>query len=89
MKGKTNSDWQTAEGVLKRFDKDQDGGLDFEEFKELCLELFGADEVEQHESKLPDIFQALDVDGDGILKDDEWERYIGFNYKLLFYFSSS
>ncbi|XP_001601573.1 nicotinamidase [Nasonia vitripennis] len=76
MKGETISNgelWQTAEGVLKRFDKDQDGGLDFEEFKELCLELFGADEVEQHESKLPDLFNALDADGDGILKDDEWE----------------
>lgn len=75
MKGETNSSvWKTAEGVLARFDKDQDGGLDFEEFKELCLELFSADEVGQHESKVSDIFQALDVDGDGILKDEEWER---------------
>ena len=65
--------WQSADEVLARFDKKEDGALDLEEFKELCLELFGADEVEQHESKISEIFEALDVDGDGFLKDDEWE----------------
>lgn len=65
--------WQTANEVLAKFAKNKDGGLNFEEFKELCLELFGADEVGRHENKVSDIFETLDVNGDGNIKNEEWE----------------
>lgn len=61
--------------VLKYFDKNEDGGLDFEEFQTLCVKLFGLKEVEENGNRVRDIFEILDFNGDGLLKDEEWERY--------------
>lgn len=70
--GGTTDSWQSAGQVLTKFDKNKDGALDFAEFKEMCLELFGPAECERHPDKVPEIFKALDLDSDGLLKGDEW-----------------
>ncbi|XP_033220977.1 uncharacterized protein LOC117175378 [Belonocnema kinseyi] len=59
--------------VLKYFDKNEDGGLDFEEFRTLCAKLFGSEEVEENGSRVRDIFEILDLNGDGLLNGEEWE----------------
>ena len=61
--------------VLKKFDKNEDGGLDFEEFRTLCKKLFGSKEVEEKENIVKHIFNIFDVNGDGLVNDKEWERY--------------
>lgn len=60
--------------IFDEFDKNKDGGLDFNEFQNLCKELFGADEVEENESKVKSIFEIFDINRDGLLKNEEWER---------------
>lgn len=65
--------WQSADEVLTRFDRNKDNALDLKEFLELCLELFGTDEIKQHEDKIAGIFCVLDADSDGLLKGREWQ----------------
>lgn len=66
--------WQSAEEVLTKFDENKDGALDYEEFKKLCDDLFGAEEVKDADYRLRDIFDILDRNGDGLLDGDEWQR---------------
>ncbi|XP_058797423.1 nicotinamidase-like [Phymastichus coffea] len=74
VNGNSSEDnWQNADELLSRFDKNKDGALDLGEFQELCLELFGTDEIDRHGDKLVDIFQALDANSDGFLDDYEWQ----------------
>ncbi|XP_015587924.1 uncharacterized protein LOC107264311 [Cephus cinctus] len=66
--------WEDPEKLLHKFDSNEDAALDFEEFCILCGELFGAEEVEEHEYRIRDIFDILDSNGDGLLNEDEWGR---------------
>ena len=66
--------WKSSAEVLKQFDKNEDGGLDFDEFRILCKKLFNPKEVEENERRVQDIFKNLDLNGDRLLKNEEWER---------------
>ena len=66
--------WKSAEETLSKFDLNEDGALDFEEFKTLCGALFGIEEIDDKEYRVRDIFDILDTNGDGLLNDDEWKR---------------
>lgn len=66
---------ETSADILKEFDNNKDGGLDFGEFRNLCKQLFHAEEMEKNESKVQSIFEIFDINNDGLLKDGEWERY--------------
>ncbi|XP_043284769.1 nicotinamidase-like [Venturia canescens] len=66
--------WNEPDEILRRFDTNEDGALDYEEFKTLCDQLFGQEEVADSEDRIHDIFDILDADGDGLLNEDEWLR---------------
>ncbi|XP_012266017.2 nicotinamidase-like [Athalia rosae] len=66
--------WSEPEGLLEKFDANKDGLIDFDEFRTMCVDLFGNEEVEKHEYRVRDIFDILDSDEDGTLNQEEWER---------------
>ncbi|XP_046747233.1 nicotinamidase-like [Diprion similis] len=66
--------WDSSDALLAKFDANHDGLIDYDEFRSMCVELFGPDEVERHEYRVRDIFDILDLDEDGYLNREEWER---------------
>lgn len=66
--------WESSAELLKSFDLDNDDSLNFEEFKNLCQRLFDDSSLEENEHRIRNIFQILDIDGDGLLKEEEWEQ---------------
>lgn len=65
---------KTSSEVFDNFDKNKDGSLDFDEFRNLCLQLFDAEEVEENESRIENIFEIFDINRDGLLNGEEWNR---------------
>ena len=66
--------WQLPpEDLLKKYDKNGDFGLNLEAFKELCIDLFGVEEVQQQENKILEIFKIFDIDSDEIIRGNEWK----------------
>jgi len=66
--------WSSRITVLSRFDIEIKGTFDYEKFRTLCVRLFGADEVEQHEWRAREVFELFDADADGALNDQELHR---------------
>lgn len=80
--------WNSPKRLLAKFDANNDGLIDFEEFKSMCLELFGPEEVGKLEYRVRDIFEIFDVDEDGTLNQEEWERCAEIlgNELILYFF---
>lgn len=79
--------WASPDGLLAKFDANEDGMIDFDEFKTMCVELFGKDEIYPHEYRVRDIFDIFDVDEDGSLNREEWLRYLYLIFVLIDDFS--
>ncbi|XP_012528196.1 nicotinamidase isoform X1 [Monomorium pharaonis] len=60
--------------VLSKFDVDVKGTFDYKKFRTLCVRLFGADEVDQHEWRAREVFELFDANADGALNDQELYR---------------
>ncbi|XP_014472036.1 PREDICTED: nicotinamidase-like [Dinoponera quadriceps] len=67
-----NSDgWNSLAAIRSKFDADADGLLNYDEFRALCVELFGVDEVKGHEPMMREIFNLFDTNADGALDEQE------------------
>lgn len=66
--------WASPAAILSRFDADADGTLDYVEFRALCVQLFGTDEVKEHERRVREIYELFDVNGDGTLNEEDLRR---------------
>ncbi|XP_032688661.1 nicotinamidase-like [Odontomachus brunneus] len=71
---KNHDVWNSPMAIQSKFDVDADGLLNYEEFRALCAELFGIEEVKRHESKVQEIFKLFDMDADGTLDERELHR---------------
>lgn len=49
------------------FDIEIEGIFNYEKFRTLCVRLFGADEIDQHEWRAQEIFELFDANADGAL----------------------
>ncbi|KMQ94401.1 pyrazinamidase nicotinamidase [Lasius niger] len=81
--------WASPAAILSRFDADADGTLDYVEFRALCVQLFGTDEVKGHEGRVREIYELFDVNGDGTLNEEdlrscyEWIRATVYPVNVL------
>lgn len=73
MSDEQNS-WGDATMILSRYDVDADDRLNYEEFRTLCIELFGANEVKENEQRVREIFGLFDANEDGGLDERELHR---------------
>ncbi|EFN78142.1 nicotinamidase [Harpegnathos saltator] len=69
-----NAVWNSPMAIRAKFDTDADGLLNYKEFLDLCVELFGMDEVKEHELQVREIFKLFDTDADGTLDERELHR---------------
>lgn len=70
---KNPKNWISADDVFARFDINEDGVLDENEFLLLCKELF-EEEVDNNEWRVKDIFKKLHTNEESGLKGNEWNR---------------
>lgn len=66
--------WSFSVTVLSRFDIEVKEMFDYEKFRTICVRLFGADEVEEHEWRAREVFELFDANADGVLNDSELHR---------------
>ncbi|XP_072753710.1 nicotinamidase [Anoplolepis gracilipes] len=71
---KKNNIWASPATILSTFDVDADGTLNYVEFRQLCLHLFGTDEVKEHEWRVQEIFKLFDTNGVGTLNEQDLHR---------------
>lgn len=69
-----NDDLSSPLKVLSMFGIEAKGTFDYERFRTLCVRLFDADEVEQHERRTREIFELFDANADGALNEQELHR---------------
>lgn len=62
--------------LYKRFDKDADGSISFEEFIEAMVEDWEEQEIEEEFAEIRELFSQLDKDGSGRLSVDELKNLI-------------
>lgn len=60
--------------ILSRYDVDKDGKLNYEEFRNLCVELFDVDEIEKHANLMSELFKLFDTNTDNMLDERELKR---------------
>lgn len=68
--------------IFERFDKDKDGKLSLDEFREVALVI--SPNITQAE--IVKVFKAIDVDGDGELNVDEFTSHLDKMLKDAFHF---
>ncbi|XP_015185269.1 PREDICTED: nicotinamidase-like [Polistes dominula] len=70
---KNPKNWKSADNVFKKFDINEDGVLDEQEFILLCKELF-EEEIIDNKWRVEDIFKKLHTNEESGLKGKDWDR---------------
>ncbi|KAG7199208.1 hypothetical protein KM043_018079 [Ampulex compressa] len=66
------TDHRSAKHILAKFDANP--AVNYDDFRALCTEVFGRNEVKENEWRISDMFNTFDVNADGALKGAEQRR---------------